>query len=159
MTNHQWLLAKEFRFEAAHKLPYHDGKCSRLHGHSWRGVVYVAGDTLVAKGAKQGMVMDYSDIKKYLNPLLDNYLDHYYLNESMGLESPTSEEIAAWIYEKLEQAGLAGLTAVRIDETCTSICLYSKTRLSGWLNSGESLNLLESRQNDDNLGTNLITIM
>jgi 6-pyruvoyltetrahydropterin/6-carboxytetrahydropterin synthase len=52
MTNNQWLLAKEFRFEAAHQLPYHDGKCARLHGHSWHGVVYVAGDTLVEKVAK-----------------------------------------------------------------------------------------------------------
>lgn len=159
MTNDQWLLAKEFRFEAAHKLPYHDGKCARLHGHSWRGVVYVSGNALVEKGAKQGMVMDYSDIKKYLNPLLENYLDHYYLNESMGLESPTSEKIAAWIYEKLEEAGLPGLTAVRIDETCTSICFYSKTRISGWLNSGESLNLLHSRSDDDEVGMNLKPII
>jgi 6-pyruvoyltetrahydropterin/6-carboxytetrahydropterin synthase len=144
MTNHQWLLAKEFRFEAAHKLPYHHGKCARLHGHSWRGVVYVSGNTLIEKGEKQGMVMDYADIKEYLKPLLENYLDHYYLNESTGLESPTSEQVAVWIYEKLEAAGLPGLTAVRIDETCTSICLYSKPRIHGWLNSGEGVNLLNS---------------
>jgi 6-pyruvoyltetrahydropterin/6-carboxytetrahydropterin synthase len=159
MTNHRWLLAKKFRFEAAHKLPYHDGKCSRLHGHSWHGVVYVAGDTLVAEGAKQGMVMDYGDITKCLKPLLDDYLDHYYLNESLGLESPTSEEVAAWIYGKLEEAGLLGLTAVRIDETCTSICLYSRNRISGWLNSGESLNLLQSCENDDDVGINLIRVI
>jgi len=159
MSNNQWLIAKEFRFEAAHKLPYHDGKCARLHGHSWRGFVYVSGNALVKKGAKEGMVMDYSDIKKYLKPLVENYLDHYYLNESTGLESPTSEQIAAWIYEKLEEAGLEGLTAVRIDETCTSICLYSKTRISGWLNSGESLNFLNSRQSDNDVGMNLEIIM
>ncbi|MBD2148157.1 6-carboxytetrahydropterin synthase QueD [Sphaerospermopsis sp. FACHB-1194] len=159
MANNQWLIGKEFRFEAAHKLPYHDGKCARLHGHSWRGVVYISANTLVQEGAKQGMVMDYSDLKKYLQPLLDNYLDHYYLNESTGLESPTSEAIAAWIYEKLEEAGLPGLTAVRIDETCTSICLYSKNRRSGWLNSGESLNLLLSRESDDDGDVNLTTII
>jgi 6-pyruvoyltetrahydropterin/6-carboxytetrahydropterin synthase len=75
------------------------------------------------------------------------------------LESPTSEAIAAWIYEKLEEAGLPGLTAVRIDETCTSICLYSKNRRSGWLNSGESLNLLLSRESDDDGDVNLTTII
>lgn len=158
MTNNQWLLAKEFRFEAAHQLPYHDGKCARLHGHSWRGVVYVAGGELVEKGAKQGMLIDYSDIKTYLKPLVENYLDHYHLNESTGLESPTSEQIAAWIYEKLEAAGLPGLLAVRIDETCTSICMYSKNRIAGWLNSGVDLNLHHSRS-EEAVGINLTTIM
>ncbi len=76
MTN-QWVIGKEFRFEAAHKLPNHDGKCARLHGHSWRGVVYVASEVLVKSGPKQGMVLDYSEIKGYVKPLLEEYLDHY----------------------------------------------------------------------------------
>lgn len=159
MNSNQWLLAKEFRFEAAHKLPHHDGKCARLHGHSWRGVVYVAGNTLIEQGAQQGMVIDYSDIKKYLKPLVDNYLDHYYLNESTGLESPTSEQIAAWIYQKLEEAGLPGLQAVRIDETCTSICLYSKTGVAGWLNSETGVNLLHSHQAEGEMRVNLASMM
>ncbi len=124
--NDQWILGKEFRFEAAHQLPYHDGKCARLHGHSWRGVVYVKGTALNKSGSKAGMVIDYGDIKSYLKPLVDDYLDHYYLNESTGLESPTSEEVAKWIFEQLEQAGLPGLVAIRIDETCTSTCIYTK---------------------------------
>ena len=123
----RWVLGKEFRFEAAHKLPYHDGKCARLHGHSWRGVVYVSSEAIAPNGAKQGMVMDYADIKSYLQPLIDEYLDHYYLNETTGLESPTSEEIAKWIFDRLEQAGLPGLIAVKIDETCTTTCLYVKS--------------------------------
>jgi len=123
----QWILGKEFRFEAAHQLPYHDGKCARLHGHSWRGVVYVSGTGLNKSGSKAGMVIDYSDIKSYLKPLVDDYLDHHYLNKSTGLESPTSEEIAKWIFEQLEQAGLPGLVAIRIDETCTSTCIYTKS--------------------------------
>jgi 6-pyruvoyltetrahydropterin/6-carboxytetrahydropterin synthase len=126
----QWILGKEFRFEAAHQLPYHDGKCARLHGHSWRGVVYVSGTDLNQDGSKAGMVIDYSDIKSYLNLLVDNYLDHHYLNQSTGLESPTSEEIARWIFEQLEQAGLPGLVAVRIDETCTSTCIYTNSSSS-----------------------------
>jgi 6-pyruvoyltetrahydropterin/6-carboxytetrahydropterin synthase len=72
------------------------------------------------------MVMDYGDIKKSIQPLLDDYLDHYYLNESTGLENPTSEAIAKWIFEKLEASGLLGLYAVEIRETCTSECTYKK---------------------------------
>ncbi|NJL83419.1 MAG: 6-carboxytetrahydropterin synthase QueD [Chloroflexaceae bacterium] len=128
-----WILAKEFRFEAAHQLPNHDGKCARLHGHSWRGIIYVAGDALVENGPKEGMVIDYSDIKNYIKPLLEDYLDHYFLNETTGLAAPTSENLAQWIYEKLEAAGMPGLIAVRIDETCTSLCVYSKSKLADFV--------------------------
>lgn len=121
---HPWLIYKEVRFEAAHRLPYHDGKCQRLHGHSWIGRVYVAANQLIAEGPKQGMLMDYGDIKAYVKPIVDRYLDHYYLNESTGLENPTSEEIARWLYHKLEEAGLPGLYAIEIKETCTSGTIY-----------------------------------
>jgi 6-pyruvoyltetrahydropterin/6-carboxytetrahydropterin synthase len=47
IASHPWLIYKEVRFEAAHRLPYHDGKCQRLHGHSWIGRVYVTADPLV----------------------------------------------------------------------------------------------------------------
>jgi 6-pyruvoyltetrahydropterin/6-carboxytetrahydropterin synthase len=122
----RWIIGKAFRFEAAHALPHHDGKCARLHGHSWRGVVYVSGSNL-NDGAKSGMVMDYSDIKQFLQPLLDEYLDHHFLNKTTGLESPTSEAIARWIFDQLEQRRLPGLVAVKIDETCTSTCLYARS--------------------------------
>lgn len=122
----QWLIYKEFYFEAAHKLPHHDGKCRRLHGHSWVGRVYIKGTSLIPEGSKQGMLMDYGDIKAYIQPLLDNYLDHYYLNETTGLENPTSEEIAKWIFQKLEMSGLPNLSAVEIQETCTSGCRYTR---------------------------------
>ncbi|NEO14922.1 MULTISPECIES: 6-carboxytetrahydropterin synthase QueD [unclassified Moorena] len=124
----EWLNYKEFRFEAAHRLPHHDGKCSRLHGHSWVGRVYVKGNQLIEEGSKQGMIMDYGDIKTYLKPLLDNFLDHYYLNETTGLENPTSEAIAKWVFERLEEAGLPGLYAVEIQETCTSGTRYMKPK-------------------------------
>ena len=124
-NSESWIISKEFRFEASHQLPNHDGKCARLHGHSWRCVIYVAGKKLMDSGAKQGMLMDYEDIKKQVKPLIDNYLDHYHLNDTTGLANPTSEAIAKWIYERVE-AKIPGLIAVRIDETCTSQCIYSK---------------------------------
>jgi 6-pyruvoyltetrahydropterin/6-carboxytetrahydropterin synthase len=123
----EWLIYKEFRFEAAHQLPYHDGKCRRLHGHSWIGRIYIRGNRL-SEGAKQGMLIDFGDIEKYIQPLLDNFLDHHFLNETTGLESPTSEAIARWIFEKLEKEGLPGLDSVEIRETCTSGARYIKSR-------------------------------
>ncbi|MGK7917658.1 MAG: 6-carboxytetrahydropterin synthase QueD [Prochloraceae cyanobacterium] len=125
----EWLIYKKFRFEAAHKLPHHDGKCSRLHGHSWVGRVYVSGNQLIKDGPKQGMILDYGDIQQYIQPLLDNFLDHYYLNETTGLENPTSEALAKWIFEQLLKAGLTGLHSVEIQETCTSGCRYMQTNL------------------------------
>ena len=121
-----WTIYKEFRFEAAHKLPHHKGKCSRLHGHSWVGRVYITQNNLHDEGSQKGMVMDFGDINNYLNPLIENFLDHYYLNETTGLESPTSEAVAQWIFEQLEKAKLPGLTMVEIKETCTSSASYVK---------------------------------
>lgn len=122
----EWIIYKEFRFEAAHTLPHHEGKCRRLHGHSWVGRIYVKSNELINEGSQQGMIIDYGEIKKYIQPLLDQFLDHYYLNKTTGLENPTSEVLAKWIYEKLEAAKLPGLHAVEIHETCTSGCMYRK---------------------------------
>src|SRR5665213_2998618 len=96
-----WQLEKSFTFEAAHHLPLHDGKCRRPHGHSWKGRVIIRGTKIETVGAKSGMLMDFFDIKQILTPLVDGYLDHYDLNESLSLENPTSEEVARWIYRTL----------------------------------------------------------
>lgn len=125
----EWLIYKEFRFEAAHQLPHHDGKCRRLHGHSWIGRVYVKGNKLIEDGSKQGMLLDFDDIKKYLQPILTDFLDHHYLNETTGLLNPTSEAIAKWVFEKLEASSLPGLYSVEIQETCTSGAQYIKNRV------------------------------
>lgn len=118
-------LTKEFRFEAAHMLPHHDGKCRNLHGHSFRGRIIVASKTLWMTGPKQSMVQDFSEIKRVLDPLVDKLLDHKYLNESLPLENPTSEEIARFVYNMVKR-DLPLLVAVEIDETCTSSCRYEK---------------------------------
>lgn len=110
---------KEFTFEAAHRLPNvpEGHKCSRLHGHSYRVEVHVTGD--VAEGT--GWVMDFADIKEAFAPLHDK-LDHQYLNEVKGLENPTSEVLARWIWDRLE--AVLPLSAVLVRETCTSGCVY-----------------------------------
>jgi 6-pyruvoyltetrahydropterin/6-carboxytetrahydropterin synthase len=111
---------KEFIFEAAHRLPHvPDGhKCGRLHGHSFRAQIFVCGPI----GARTGWVIDFADIKKAFGPFYDQ-LDHNYLNDIEGLENPTSEVLARWIYERLRPI-LAGLCRVVLHETCTAGAVY-----------------------------------
>lgn len=116
-------LEKSFTFEASHRLPLHDGKCRRLHGHSWRGVAVCEGEALHVHGPKTGMLIDYGDVKAAVAKLLENFLDHHHLNDTTGLENPTSEHLARWVYDALV-GSLPYLVAVRIEETCTSSCEY-----------------------------------
>lgn len=124
-------LKKKFKFEASHQLPHHDGKCQRLHGHSWQGVVVLEGNDLVPEGTcdpQSGMLIDYGRISAVLKPVVDNYLDHYHLNQTTGLESPTSENLARWIYTMLKP-DLPQLVSVIVEETCTSSAEYSPLAL------------------------------
>ena len=111
---------KDFRFEAAHRLPNvpEGHKCARLHGHSFQLRVTVSGDA----PEPSGWVMDFADLKAAVKPVLDR-LDHYYLNEIDGLENPTSENLCRWIWARLAPQ-LPTLSAVEIRETCTSGCIY-----------------------------------
>lgn len=111
---------KEFTFEAAHLLPrVPDGhKCKRLHGHSFRVEVQVSD----ALDPVLGWVMDFADIKTVVKPVIAR-LDHYYLNDIAGLENPTSENIARWLWQEIQPL-LPRLSAVVVKETCTSGCIY-----------------------------------
>jgi 6-pyruvoyltetrahydropterin/6-carboxytetrahydropterin synthase len=111
---------KEFTFEAAHRLPFvpEEHKCARLHGHSYRVEVHVGGEVDPASG----WIIDFAEIKQAFDPLHAR-LDHYYLNEIEGLENPTSENLARWIWQRLEDR-LPGLSRVVVRETCTSGCVY-----------------------------------
>lgn len=113
-------LSKRFSFEAAHWLPtFPDGhKCRRLHGHSFRVTVVVAGTVPEDKG----YLVDYGVIREATRPV-EEALDHRLLNEIAGLENPTAEQIARWIWERLAPT-LPLLAEVRIEETCTSECAY-----------------------------------
>lgn len=111
---------KIFTLEAAHLLPnVPDGhKCARLHGHSFRIELHVEG----ALGERSGWVMDFSELKLAFQPLYDQ-LDHHYLNEIEGLDNPTSERLAVWIWDRLKPS-LPLLSQVVVHETCTSGCRY-----------------------------------
>jgi 6-pyruvoyltetrahydropterin/6-carboxytetrahydropterin synthase len=111
----------EVRFESAHRLPNVPvgHKCARLHGHSYRCEIHVTGPV----DFHTGMVMDFAVIREAFQPLHAE-LDHHYLNEVPGLENPTSEVLAHWIFQRLYPL-LSGLTAVVVHETCTSRCIYA----------------------------------
>jgi 6-pyruvoyltetrahydropterin/6-carboxytetrahydropterin synthase len=111
---------KEFTLEAAHLLPdVPDGhKCRRLHGHSFRIEVHVAG----LPNPTTGWIMDFADIKAAFQPIHDQ-LDHRYLNDIDGLSNPTSEHLARWIWQRLTPS-LPALSKVVVRETCTTGCIY-----------------------------------
>ncbi|MFP1723188.1 6-carboxytetrahydropterin synthase QueD [Lonsdalea quercina] len=114
------MLFKDFQFEAAHRLPHvPDGhKCGRLHGHSFMVRLEITGEV----DAYTGWVMDFAELKAISRPIWEQ-LDHHYLNEIPGLENPTSEILAQWIWQRLKPI-LPLLTAVRVKETCTAGCVY-----------------------------------
>jgi 6-pyruvoyltetrahydropterin/6-carboxytetrahydropterin synthase len=113
-------LRKTFQIEAAHRLPNvpTGHKCARLHGHSWRIEVAIEGPV----GNDTGWVMDYADLKAAFQPIHDR-IDHNYLNEIPGLENPTSERLAVWLWNELKPR-LPLLIELVIAETCTSRCVY-----------------------------------
>jgi len=111
---------KVFRIEAAHRLPNvpTGHQCARLHGHSFAIELHVAGEP----GEHSGWVMDFADLKAAFAPL-HAQLDHHYLNDIEGLDNPTSERLAIWIWARLKPV-LPALSEVVIHETCTSGCRY-----------------------------------
>lgn len=111
---------KQFRFEAAHLLPHvpPEHKCRRLHGHSYLVTIVVSAPLQ----QPAGWVMDFADVKAAFQETLDR-LDHRYLNDIPGLENPTSENLAIWIWRALHPV-LPALKEITIGETCDAGCIY-----------------------------------
>ncbi|MET9700374.1 6-carboxytetrahydropterin synthase QueD [Streptomyces sp. NPDC006529] len=116
-------MVREFTFEAAHRLPLvaEDHTCARLHGHSYRVDVTVSGEV----PGERGWVGDFGEIEAALQPLREE-LDHRYLNEVPGLENPTSEVLARWIWDRLSAA--LPLSSVTVRETAASGYVYRGAR-------------------------------
>jgi 6-pyruvoyltetrahydropterin/6-carboxytetrahydropterin synthase len=116
-------LRKSFHIESAHRLPHVPSghKCGRIHGHSFTVEIAIDGPV----DPRFGWVMDYADIKSAFQPIHD-LLDHNFLNDVPGLENPTSEVLARWIWDRLKPV-LPLLSEVAIAETCTSRCIYHGT--------------------------------
>ena len=111
---------QELRLEAAHRLPRvpADHKCARLHGHSFVIEVWLEGEP----GDDTGWVVDYGDVLTAIQPVHEA-LDHRYLNDVEGLENPTSENLARWIWARVAPA-LPGLSKIVVRETCDTGCVY-----------------------------------
>lgn len=101
-------ICREFYFDAAHFLPDYDGKCAKLHGHTYKLEVVVGGR--VKNG---GMIMDFSIVKMVVNENVIDKLDHSSLNERFL--NPTAEAIAVWIFGELKK-GIPGLVSVKLWE-------------------------------------------
>jgi 6-pyruvoyltetrahydropterin/6-carboxytetrahydropterin synthase len=113
-------LYKDFTFEAAHLLPNVPvgHKCGRLHGHSFVVRLEITGEV----DKHTGWIIDFAELKATFKPTLDR-LDHYYLNDIHGLENPTSEVLAEWIWNQIKPQ-LPMLSAVVVKETCSAGCIY-----------------------------------
>jgi 6-pyruvoyltetrahydropterin/6-carboxytetrahydropterin synthase len=113
-------LVHEYRFEAAHRLPKVPSghKCARLHGHSFKIEIAISG----AVNQETGWLIDFGELDRLWAPLHET-LDHRYLNEVPGLENPTSEVLAKWIWDALKP-NLPILTKVTVFETCDARCEY-----------------------------------
>ena len=110
-----------FQIEAAHRLPHvpEGHKCARIHGHSFRIEVHASGEP----GETSGWVMDFAELREAFEPLFEQ-LDHRYLNDIEGLENPTSEHLACWIWQRLLPR-LPALSKIVVRETCNAGCVYT----------------------------------
>ncbi|NUQ70927.1 MAG: 6-carboxytetrahydropterin synthase [Chthonomonadales bacterium] len=104
-------------FEAAHWIPGHPGKCARMHGHSYRVEAEFVGTEL----NEIGMVHDFADLRRVLDEIVP---DHCVLNDVMD-EPSTAENLAAWLYQRLVDAGLP-VAAVTVWETERYGCRYQR---------------------------------
>lgn len=113
-------LRQHFQIESARRLPHlpEGHPCARLHGHSFKIILTLVGE----QDAKIGWVVDYHEIARKMQPVLDA-VDHRVLNEVPGLENPTSENLAKWLYDKA-RALLPQVTRVTVMETSLTECSY-----------------------------------
>jgi len=113
-------LVRSFSFDAAHSLSGvpEDHKCGRMHGHGYRVDVHLVGNV----DPVEGWLMDYDQLKRVVQPVIDS-LDHMHLNEIPGLENPTSEMLARYIWDRVVSS-LPELSAVTVWESDKSRCIY-----------------------------------
>jgi len=111
---------KTFTFEAAHRLPHvpPGHKCGRMHGHSYEVTVRLTGPV----DPHLGWVRDFGDVSAAWRPLFER-LDHHALNDVEGLENPTSENLARWLWTKLRPS-LPEISEIAVKETATAGCVY-----------------------------------
>jgi 6-pyruvoyltetrahydropterin/6-carboxytetrahydropterin synthase len=110
---------KAFKIDVAHRLTMvpEGHKCANMHGHTFRIEVSIRGPV-----TSQGWVMDFADIAEAFKPIHDS-LDHKCLNDIEGLDNPTSENLARWLWARLKDP-LPGLCKIIVQENPYSGCVY-----------------------------------
>jgi 6-pyruvoyltetrahydropterin/6-carboxytetrahydropterin synthase len=113
-------LIRSYDFEAAHRLPNvpPGHKCARIHGHSYGIEVVLSGPV----DPERGWCLDFGDIDQVWEPLYQAF-DHHYLNDIPGLENPTSENLARYVWDYM-QSRLPGLERIVVMETRDARCEY-----------------------------------
>lgn len=113
---------KEFTFDSAHFLTSvpEDHKCRQVHGHTYKLKIFITGSII----EHSGWVLDFSDIKKVVRSVLSE-IDHKFLNNVEGLENPTCELLAIWLWRKIKPR-LPGLSKIELNETPTSGVIYEE---------------------------------
>lgn len=136
-------LSAECSFDSAHFLKGYEGKCANIHGHRWRVLCEVSGETLQNQGVKKGMLIDFGDLKQALKMIIDPY-DHALIYEKGSLKNttlnalkeeafslvevdfrPTAECFALFFYEELEKRGFS-VSALTVYETPTNSATYRR---------------------------------
>jgi 6-pyruvoyltetrahydropterin/6-carboxytetrahydropterin synthase len=110
-------LSVDFRFCAAHRLPFYDGPCSRMHGHEYRLQVVLEGEP----NPKDGMIRDFEEIRRRTWELALAECDHHTLNDF--LENPTAENVILWMWKRLSPQ-IPGLKELRLWETAEYCISY-----------------------------------
>ena len=108
-------ITKEFTFDSAHQLKWHKGKCKNLHGHTYKLQITIQGAL-----NKDGIVIDFGDLKKIVKEKVIEKLDHQFLNEI--IKNPTAENMVVWMWEQLEKE--LKLFEIKLWETPTSYATY-----------------------------------
>lgn len=131
----------EASFDSAHFLSGYNGKCANLHGHRWRIVATIESSELIKEGQMKGMVLDFTDIKKDLKAIADEF-DHCFIYETGTLKEstvaalkeenfrmmtvdfrPTAENFAKYFYDFLKNKGY-GITQMKVYETPNNCAIY-----------------------------------
>lgn len=115
------LLIKKFSFDSAHNLVAYKGKCERLHGHTYKLVVKLEGEPLKT----DGMVMDFTELKKIVGKEVLDQMDHAYLNDLVP--QSTAENLSKWIWKRLAPAlkrPNCRLVEIELWETADSGAVY-----------------------------------
>lgn len=125
MVSPMYYIERTYSFSAGHQLHHHDGPCKRPHGHSYRLGIFLRGQKIENEGHKTNMLLDFMDVDKFVAPMIEEYFDHRWINDTLDTDSPSSEFIAHWIYKHLKPK-LPLLYRVSVSETSRSKAVYEE---------------------------------